>query len=244
MQRIPSLTAAEQTTAAPITAGRFSSVVGERPCSLFAPLHYEPNYAYPLLVWLHGPSDYEGQLTRIMPFVSLRNYVAVAPRGSVPLTRSARSTKFTWRQTRADIALAEQHVFDAIDLARARFHVAPERVFLAGYDVGGTMAFRLAMSHPEQFAGVLSLCGGFPEGATPLSRLGQIRRLPVFLACGRDSATFPPTRVCDDLRLFHAANLKVNLRQYPCTQQLTTGMLADMDRWIMELVTGVPVTTE
>ena len=35
--------------------------------TFFVPLHYEPNYAYPLLVWLHGPQDDQGQLKRIMP---------------------------------------------------------------------------------------------------------------------------------------------------------------------------------
>ena len=51
-------------------------------CALFAPLHYEKNYAYPLIVWLHGPGGDEGQLKRIMPCISTRNYAAVAPRGT------------------------------------------------------------------------------------------------------------------------------------------------------------------
>ena len=47
--------------------------------SFFVPLHYEPNYAYPLVVWLHGPGDGHRQLKQVMPHISLRNYVAVAP---------------------------------------------------------------------------------------------------------------------------------------------------------------------
>lgn len=56
-------------------------VSGRGPYSLFGPLHYEANYAYPLIVWLHGPGDDEHQLRRIMPAISLRNYVAVARNG-------------------------------------------------------------------------------------------------------------------------------------------------------------------
>ena len=48
--------------------------------SLYVPLHYERNYAYPLLIWLHGPSDDERQLRTIMRHISVRNYVGVAPR--------------------------------------------------------------------------------------------------------------------------------------------------------------------
>ena len=47
--------------------------------SLFAPLRYTPSYPYPLIVWLHGYGSDERQLVRVMPLVSMQNYVAVAP---------------------------------------------------------------------------------------------------------------------------------------------------------------------
>ena len=96
------------------------------------------------------------------------------------------------------------------------------------------MAFRLAMCHPTRFAGVLSLGGEFPQGGTPLVRLADARRLPIFLATGRNSRRYPAARVCQDLKLFHAAGMNVDLRQYPCGDELLSMMLADMDRWIME----------
>ena len=54
-------------------------------CSLFTPLHYERNYAYPLLIWLHGKGGNEHHLRQVMPKISMRNYAAVAPRGTLPL---------------------------------------------------------------------------------------------------------------------------------------------------------------
>jgi phospholipase/carboxylesterase len=206
--------------------------------AIFAPLHYEPNYAYPLLVWLHGPGDDESQLKRIMPHVSLRNYVAIAVRGPSPANRRSGRPGYTWTRQQAEVALSDERVFEAIEMAQARFSVSSGRVFLAGFDCGGTMAFRLAMDHPRHFAGVLSLCGGFPAGRTPLRRLIEARRLPIFLACGRDSSLYPPSAVCDDLRLFHSAGMQVALRQYPCGQEIAPAMLGDMDRWIMEQVAG------
>jgi phospholipase/carboxylesterase len=222
----------------PLGPALFAPARGETPCALFAPLHYEPNYAYPLLVWLHGPDDSEGQLKRIMPFVSLRNYVAVAARGTVASNAGAMNSSYAWSQTRAHVAAAEQRVFESIELAARRFNVARERVFLAGFDGGGTMAFRLAMAHPREFAGVLSINGPFPAGRRPLVRLIDARRIPVFLACGRDSDKYPTASVCDNLKLFHSAGMQVALRQYPCGHQITSDMLSDMDRWLMEQITG------
>jgi phospholipase/carboxylesterase len=220
-----------------VSAARYSAcsaAQGEVHAALFAPMHYEPNYAYPLLVWLHGPGDDESQLKRIMPLVSMRNYVAVAPRGTRDDDRSSGKSGYGWSQAMADWSTAEQRTFDAIEMALARFHVSTRRVFLGGYDGGGTMAFRLAMDHPHRFAGVLSLCGPFPSTQMPLRRLSDARRVPIFLACGRDSRSYPTAEVCDNLRLFHSAGMNVSLRQYPCGHEIVPAMLADMDRWMME----------
>ena len=244
MNRIQSLSAAlgeisfREAAPARVGAAQFSPARDESPLALFAPLHYEQNYAYPLVVWLHGPSDDENQLKRIMPLVSMRNYAAVAVRGTRRADRAAGKPGYCWSQQPGDLLLAEERVFEAIDAARGRFHISPRRIFIAGFDCGGTMAFRLAMDHPHRFAGVLSLCGAFPAGRGALRSLADARRVPIFLACGRDSRQYPTDAVCEHLKLFHSAGLHVALRQYPCGHELSPAMLADVDRWIMEQITA------
>ena len=221
-----------------VESGLFSTSRDETISSIFAPLHYEPGYAYPLIVWLHGRHGDERQLTRVMPLVSMRNYIAVAPRGGLvgEADKSGRPV-YGWEQSEAAIQRAEQHVFDSIETASRKFHVDKHRIFLAGFDCGGTMAFRVAINHPSRFAGVLSLCGPFPGGHNPFSNLIDVRRLPVFLAVGRDSQEYPAEQFCENLRLFHSAGLSVTLRQYPCGHELSPQMLADVDRWTIEQMT-------
>lgn len=208
--------------------------------TLFAPLHYEQGYPYPLIVWLHGQGSDERQLMRIMPLVSMRNYVAIAPRGVSVRTGPSEVETYGWSPSDEVMQEAEHRVFDCIELANRRFNVSPRRVFLAGFDCGGTMAFRLAMNHPRQFAGVLSLGGAFPTGRAPLARLPEARQLSVFLAAGRRSATYGEAEVCGDLRLMHTAGLSITLRLYPCGHELTPQMLGDVDRWIIEQITSSP----
>ena len=98
--------------------------------TIFAPLHYEPNYAYPLLVWLHGPAGDESQLMRIMPSISLRNYAGVAVRGTQEIQGSGGKRGYAWLQQRSHVALAEQSVFEAIEHVRQRINVAPRRIFI------------------------------------------------------------------------------------------------------------------
>ena len=223
-----------------VDAAMFSPAAEKANCSLFVPLHYERNYAYPLIVWLHGSGADENQLKRIMPLISTRNYAAVCPRGLPLKQRASSARQYGWDEQEASVAAAEQQVFDAVKLAQRRLNVARQRIYLAGFDTGGTMAYRLAMSHPQCFAGVLSLCGPFPCGRTPLARLSEARRLPLFMACGRTSSAYPDQQVCEDLRLLHSAGMEVTLRLYPCGHEISPQMLSDMDRWIMEqIATGV-----
>jgi phospholipase/carboxylesterase len=224
-------------TAFQIESALFSVPAHDTTYALFAPLHYESGYGYPLIVWLHGRGCDERQLLRVMPQISMRNYVAIAPRG-LAAAADGGCQGFGWRQTDDDIQQAEQRVFDCIAAAAEKLHVAEQRVFVAGFDCGGTMAFRLAMSRPERFAGVLSLGGPLPAGRSPFGNLVAARKLPMFLAVGRHSIEYPAEAVCENLRLLHSAGMSVTLRQYPCGHELTPQMLGDMDRWIMEQVAG------
>jgi phospholipase/carboxylesterase len=206
------------------------------PHSLFAPMHYEPNYAYPLLVWLHGGGGDERQLQRVMPLISMRNYAAVAPRGTQKTTAGA--SGFEWGDSQSAVTAAAQRVFECLEAAQEKFNIARHRIFLAGFECGGTAAFRVGLQHPKRFAGVLSVGGPFPADGRPLASLRQARHVPLFIAHGRDSRRYPVDRTCAEVRLFHVAGLSVTLRQYPCGDELNTQMLHDINVWLMEQVTG------
>jgi phospholipase/carboxylesterase len=226
-----------------LDSGLFSTTAGDTPYALFGPLHYEPGYAYPLIVWLHGPTNDEHQLRRIMPLISMRNYVAVAPRGLCQFGKDE-PLGFGWPQSPEALEQAEHRIFDAIETAAEKFHISRRKVFLAGFDQGGTMAFRIALDQPQHFAGVLSLGGRFPIGRTPFGNFASARKLPVFLACGRDSCEYQSEEVCKNLRLMHTAGMSITLRQYPCGHELTPQMLSDVDRWIIEQVTDASQTAQ
>ena len=198
--------------------------------SQFIPMHYEKNYAYPLIVWLHGDGDDHRQIQQVMPLISMRNYVAVAP--------SANTTADPWTQSPLSIDRAEQAVLHSIQTACLSYNIHSERIFLMGLASGGTMAFRIALRNPDLFGGVISIGGKFPVNQNPLAKLQAARDLPVFLAHGRDSNQYPTTELCENLKLLHCAGFSVTLRQYPCGDCMTNRMLRDSDGWIMEQVTG------
>jgi phospholipase/carboxylesterase len=208
--------------------------VQETQYSLFVPMHYEPGYAYPLLIWLHGKSAVgERQLMKIMPIISMRNYAAIAPRGIT------QENCYFWSETDNGFNTAQTHVFHCLKIASEKCHIAKRRVFLAGFGDGGTMAFRVAMQFPQYFAGVVSLCGAFPQGKTSLGQLNAIRQLPCLMCVGRDSPIFPPSEAAKQMPLFHTAGMAMTVRQYPCRQELSIQMLEDANRWLMERIANL-----
>lgn len=208
--------------------------------ALFAPIHYERRYAYPLLIWLHGHGGSERELRQLMPNVSVRNYIGAATRG-LPLSRDVASG-FTWEQTSESFEAAADSVVECIEHAQRRYHIHPKRIFLAGRGAGGTMALRLALQFSLPLAGVVSLGGALPRGGCPFARVNEARKLPLMLMTCRESEQYPPRQVAEDLRLLHSAGCQLTIREYLCGDDLYTDMFADMDQWLMEKVCGAPAT--
>lgn len=214
----------------------------EVPLSLFGPERYEPRYEYPLIVWLHSCGGSEQELEIIMPQLSMQNYVACAPRGTNANDACGRS--YYWSQSRAACTIAEETVFAAIASASKDFSIARKRVFLAGFGSGGTMACRIALRYPRQFAGVVSICGQFPQNHQPLKNLPAIRQLPLLWMYGQESQDCGVEHICQTLPLLHSAKMSAMIRQYPAEDELLAVMLSDMNHWLMQLVTSQPSAME
>lgn len=206
------------------------------PRAFFLPVRYESNYQYPLIVWLHHDSGNEQQVSQVMPYLSVQNYVAVGVRGTRAADAEGRG--FEWLDSAAGYAIAEQSASEAVDAACARYSVNPDRVFIAGYQSGGTMAQRIALRNPEMFAGAVSLGGSFPRGGRPLANLSEARSLRMLMGLAMESERFSQRRMVEDLRLVSSAKLRLEIQQYTSDDEMMVEVLRCVDRWLMDIVTG------
>ena len=213
--------------------------------SCFAPMHYESGYAYPLIVWLHGPGSNEDELRQVMPLVSTRNHVGIAPRGTWNVDGEFGACN--WDDSAEGIAEAGERVADCIAIAKERFNIHADRVFIAGHSTGGTMAHRLGMEFPERFAGAISLSGEVPRGSHLLKNINRARQLPLLLSVSptpeTETDSYSIQRVMDDVRFIHYAGFPFSLQLHPAGDELTTSMFEDLDRWIMEQFCGSGAAT-
>lgn len=215
------------------------------PQTFFVPIHYEPNYRYPLIVWLHSNGFNENQVDHVMPHVSTRNYLATGVRG----TRAADSIghRFDWHDSPAAIDAAYQKVMSAIDEVCGRYSVHRQRIVLAGYRRGGTMAMRIAMRQPEMFAAVASFGGRMPDGGKVLANLQALRRrgLPMLWQVATGRSSFDVQNLKTDIRSAMLVRAKVEIRQYVGDDEMNTAALSDFNNWIMNrIVNGNPPSPE
>jgi phospholipase/carboxylesterase len=205
------------------------------PIRTFLPTGYEPNYAYPLLVFFHGHGGNEEQILRLAPRLSRRNYICIGIRGRQLLgQRSDGSLGYTWGADGQCDATVEDYVLDAVQQTRRNYHVHSERIYLAGFCEGATLAYRMGLSFPDKFAGIISLNGSLPPRGSLFLRLPEVRPLRVFIGHGIANAVIPLATARSDFRLLYTAGLDVGLHTYPATHRLHPDMLRDINRWIID----------
>ncbi|MCS7166027.1 MAG: dienelactone hydrolase family protein [Gemmatales bacterium] len=209
------------------------------PILTFLPTGFEPEYAYPLVVFLHGRGASERQLIPWMPALSRRNYVAIALRGPhVVRGRRAGEYGYGWYESGHKTEhLVEEYLFAAIAETSQRLRIHPQRIFLVGFCEGGQAAYRIALRFPERFGGLVVLNSSLPK-TKPLFHLPEARRLPVLVAHGIANAVIPLSQARQAAQLLHLAGLRVDFRLYPTTHRLHPVMLHDANRWLMSLVTA------
>lgn len=207
------------------------------PVRTFLPTGYEPNYAYPLLVFFHGHGSCEEQVLRLAPRLSRRNYICISLRGLQTLgARPDGRPGYSWGRDGQCESQVEDYVLGAIEQTRRNYHVHSERIYLAGVCEGAGLAYRLGLTFPEKFAGIISLNGMLPRRRGPLFRLPDVRQLRVMIGHGIANAVVPLSMAREDFRLLYSAGVDVNMHTYPATNKLHPDMLRDINRWVMKAI--------
>jgi phospholipase/carboxylesterase len=225
-----------------LAEGFYTSAIpaaGDWPLRTFLPLGYEPNYPYPLLVFLHGHGGSEEQVLRFAPRLSRRNYISIALRGPHAAgVRPDGHPAFSWGADGPTDPVVEDYIFHAVLQTRRHFHVHSERIYLAGFCEGATLAYRMGLNYPEKFAGVISLNGHLPRRGRPLLRLPAIRSLKVMIGHGIANAIVPLSMAKADQSLLYSAGLDVDFHTYPSNHRIHARMLRDIDNWIIRHISN------
>lgn len=115
------------------------------------PREYHHGRAYPVVVAVHDPGmDAYRMIGLLAAEADRHGYILIAPEWAQPLKE--KHFDFQGKDHRL--------ITSAVRDVSRKFAADPDRVFAFGFGEGGTFALDLAMSRPDQFAGVVGMCPG------------------------------------------------------------------------------------
>jgi phospholipase/carboxylesterase len=184
---------------------------------LFVPDHYEPNYAYPLLVWLETSPVATGRLNRRMRQISDRNYFGA----SIVIN---------------DADQIEEQLHDTFIRLRRTYHLNTERVYLLGYGAAGTQALVTGLGRPEWFAGIAAVSSTWPEAPRLLSQFDALRGKCVLLGASESDRAALLADVAFSARLLWSAGVHVTSFTISCGSEPHGALFREIDRWVMQVI--------
>jgi pimeloyl-ACP methyl ester carboxylesterase len=121
------------------------------------PPDYHHQRSYPVLMVCHnGRESAEAMMKRVSEEAARNGVILVAPEWSGK--KGLGGAKYTY---------GREHdlVLDTLRDLRRRLQIDSDRVFLFGLGEGANMAFDIGLAHPDQFAGVIPMCGSVTKFA-------------------------------------------------------------------------------
>lgn len=141
------------------------------PFRYFVPPGYDPQQAYPLIIFLHGAgergSDNEAQLNNNAN--GAMHLLDDANLAMQPVFMVAPQCWGWWSGDQLEAALR------LTDQMAATWNIDRDRVYLTGLSMGGMGAWAGAIAHPDEFAAVIAMSGNGPTDATSIAK---VRDLP------------------------------------------------------------------
>jgi pimeloyl-ACP methyl ester carboxylesterase len=136
------------------------------------PPEYHPLRSYPAVVVLHWGKGPDSAIEEFQAEAARRGYILIAPEYTTP------GEPPDYHYTPSELAAAQLALRDA----RKRYAIDSDRVFVTGELMGANMAWDLALSHPDLFAGAV-IISGLPAKYVPRYLLHH-ERVPLYYVMG------------------------------------------------------------
>ena len=200
------------------------------------------------VIWLHGLGadghDFEPIVPELrLPATGLRFVFPHAPvrpvtlNGGIPM-RAWFDIRELDRDADPDeqgMAAAELQVHALIRLENER-GISTERIVLAGFSQGGTIALRTGLCYPERLAGVLALSTFLPRSVAVQGAAN--RKTPIFLAHGSQDPLVPQAFGEDTRDFLITEGYSVEWKTYDMPHAVCPEEIGDVRRWLQTVFKG------
>jgi len=137
---------------------------GDRQFAVFVPLSYSPQKKYPAIVFLHGRFE-AGSDGRACTTVGIGPEAAKNADNFPFIVVFPQCNGGGW-----DNAEQEKIAITALEQAKRKYSIDPDRVMLTGLSTGGYGTWRIGAKYRDRFAALVPMCGySFYDGVSMLT---------------------------------------------------------------------------
>jgi phospholipase/carboxylesterase len=205
---------------------------------------------FPTVVLLHGWGASAHDLIGLAPVLHGGRALVLCPQGPVAIQPQPGMIGYGWFPLAAGrpadptaVRMAQGLIEIFIDDACNRYPVDRSKLVLAGFSQGGFMAYRIALSEPERYAGLMALSSWLPaEIADEIQSTPAHERLPALVIHGSKDPMVGIERAYASRDALLKLKVPTVFREYEMGHEVRPEALREIVTWLEDKVFS-PVAT-
>lgn len=205
---------------------------------------YEPegDGPYPTILALHGWGANAMDLLGLAPYLAEGQFLVLCPQGRIEVPLGP-MVGYGWFPLTmggsADPDELERGVDDArrfLDAAEQRYPIDRKKVVVLGFSQGGVIAYAMALSDPQRFAGLIALSSWLPEPIAQALPAASREQLSTLVHHGATDDLIEIERARESVERLRGLRVPVAYREFDMGHQISAESIADLSGWLQEKV--------
>jgi phospholipase/carboxylesterase len=207
---------------------------------------YEPSgdVPHPTILTLHGRGANALDLLGLAPHICNGKFLMICPQGPLETPIGPGVVGYAWYPMSMGgppdvgaILSSRKKLQAFLDECLARYPIDAKKLVILGFSQGGVMAYSLALSNPERFAGLVVLSSWLPKELIPdLAIKETVQSLPTLVQHGSQDQMIEVQRAQDSVERLRELRVPLTYREYNMVHEITPRGLTDLSAWLEEKV--------
>ncbi len=205
---------------------------------------YEPrgDGPHPTILALHGWGANAMDLLGLAPYLGNGDFLVLCPQGRVEVPLGP-MVGYGWFPLTmggtADPDELQRGVDDArqfLDAAEQRYPIDRKRTVVLGFSQGGVVAYALALSDPQRFAGLIALSSWLPEQLANSLPDAYREQLATLVHHGTNDDLIQVGRARESVERLRALRVPVAYREFDMGHEISAESIADLAGWLQDKI--------
>ena len=201
---------------------------------------------HPTILTFHGRGANALDLLGLAPLVCSGKFLMICPQGPLetPIGPGAFGYAAWYPMSMGGppdigaILSSREMLQQFLDACLKRYPIDAKKLVVLGFSQGGVMAYSLALSNPELFAGLAVLSSWLPKELVPKLSINNesVQSLPTLVQHGSQDQMIEIQRAKDSVEQLRALRIPLTYRDYDMGHEITPRSLTDLSAWLEEKV--------